>query len=113
MKTSSFAGMLFCCTKLSVKLLSEVRYQDMISVHCNVNNLLSNVALSKAILSHENCMSHYMSILSGKYTYPFFDTFAKNEFCNHIIISMDGLYSNSMTFYIEQLHQVFLSVCLV
>ena len=30
----SFAGMLFCCTKLSVKLLSELRYQDMISVQC-------------------------------------------------------------------------------
>ena len=25
---SSFSGMLFCCTKLSVKLLSELRYQD-------------------------------------------------------------------------------------
>ena len=66
--------MLFCYTKLSVKLLSELRYQDMISVHCNVNNLLPNVAFSKAILSHENCMSHSMSILSGKFTYPFFST---------------------------------------
>ena len=66
--------MLFCCTKLSVKLLSELRYQDMISVQCNVNTLLPNVAFSKAILSHENCMSHSMSILSGKYTYPFFST---------------------------------------
>ena len=63
---SSFAGMLFCCTKLSVKLLSELRYQDMISAQCNVNNLLPNVAFSKAILSHENSMS----IFSGKYTYP-------------------------------------------
>ena len=44
---SSSAGMLFCCTKLSVKLLSELRYQDMISVQCNVNNLLPNVAFSK------------------------------------------------------------------
>ena len=54
--------MLFCFTKLSVKLLSELRYQDMISVQCNVNNLLPNVAFSRAILSHENCMSHSMSI---------------------------------------------------
>ena len=52
---SSFAGMLFCCTKLSVKL--------------------PNVAFSKAILSHENCMSHSVSILSGKYTYSFFSTY--------------------------------------
>ena len=37
---SSFAGMLFCCKKLSVKLLSELRNQDMISVQYNVNNLL-------------------------------------------------------------------------
>ena len=64
--------MLFICSKLSVDLLSELRYQDMISVQCNVNNLLPNVAFSKAILSHENCISHSMSILSGKYTYPFF-----------------------------------------
>ena len=74
-------------TKLSDKLLSELRYQDMISVHCNVNNLLPIVAFSKAILSHENSMSHSMSILSGKYTYPFFDTFVKNEFCNRIVNS--------------------------
>ena len=53
-----------CCKKPSVKLLSELRYQDMISVNCNVNNLLPNVAFSKAILSHANCMSHSMSILS-------------------------------------------------
>ena len=66
--------MLFCCTKLSVNLLSELRYQDMISVQCNVNNLLPNVAFSKAILSHENCMSHPMSILSGKYTYSILST---------------------------------------
>ena len=59
-----------CCSV--VKLLSELRYQDMISVQCNVNNLLPNVAFSKTILSHENCMSHSMSILSGKYTFPFF-----------------------------------------
>ena len=59
---SSFTCILFCCTKLSVKMLSELRYQDMISVHCIVNNLLPNVAFSKAILSHENCMSHFMSI---------------------------------------------------
>ena len=71
---SSFACMLFCCTKLSVKHLLELRYQDMISVQCNVNNLLPNVDFSKVILSHENCMSHSMSILSGKYTYPFFST---------------------------------------
>ena len=71
---SSFAGMLFCCTKLSVKLLSELRYQDMISVQCHVNNLLPNFAFSKAILSNESCMSHSMSLLSGKYTYPFFST---------------------------------------
>ena len=71
---SSFAGMLFCCTKLTLKLLSELRYQDMISVHCNVNNLLPNVAFSKAILSHGNCMSHSMSIITGKYTYTFFST---------------------------------------
>ena len=110
---SSFAGMLFCCAKLSVKLLSELRYQDMISVHCNVNNLLPNAAFSKAILSHENCMSHSMSILSGKYTYPFFDTFDKNEFCNHIIYSIDWFFSNSVTFCIKHQHQVFQSVCLV
>ena len=92
------AGMLFCCTKLSGKLLSELCYQDMISVQCNVNNLLPNVAFSKAILSHENCMSHSMSILSGKYTYPFFfDIFVKNKFCHSIINSMDWLYSNSVT----------------
>ena len=66
--------MLFYCTKLSVQLLSELRYQDMISVPYNVNNLLPNVAFSKAIVSHENCMSHSMSIISGKYTYPFFST---------------------------------------
>ena len=71
---SSFAGMLFCCTKLSVKLFLELRYQDMISVHCNLKKLLPNGAFSKAILSHENCISHSMSILSGKYTYPFFST---------------------------------------
>ena len=29
---------------------------------------------SKAIFSHEICMSHSMSILSGKYIYPFFST---------------------------------------
>ena len=58
--------MLFCCTKLSVKLLSELCYQDMISVQCNVNNLLPNIAFNEAILSHENCMSHSMSILSRK-----------------------------------------------
>ena len=58
--------MLFCCTKLSVKLLSELCYQDMISVKCNVNNLLPNIAFNEAILSHENCMSHSMSILSRK-----------------------------------------------
>ena len=52
----------------------------MISVLRNVNNLLPNVALSKAMLSHENYMSHSMSILSGIYTYPFFHTFVKNEF---------------------------------
>ena len=66
-----------CCSvvqKLSVKLLSELCYQDMISVQCNVNNLLPNDAFSKAILSHENGMSHSMSILSGKYTYQFFST---------------------------------------
>ena len=57
--------MLFCCTKLSVKLLSELRYQDMISVQCNVNNLLPNAAFSKAILSHENCMSHSMLYYKG------------------------------------------------
>ena len=51
---------LYCCPKFSVKLLSELRYQDMTSVHCIVNNLLPNVAFSKAILSHENCMSHSM-----------------------------------------------------
>ena len=78
---SSFAGMLFCCTKQSVKLLSELRYQDMISVNCNVNNLLPNVASSKAILSHENCMSHSMSIYQGNiHIHLFFDTFVKNEF---------------------------------
>ena len=66
--------MFFCCTKLSLKLLSELCYQDMISVQCNVNNLLPNVAFNNAILSHENSMSHYMSILSGKYIYPFFST---------------------------------------
>ena len=98
-----------CCTKLSVKLLSKLRYQDMISVYCNVNNLLPNVSFNKAILSHENCMSHSMSILSGKYIYPFFDIFVKNELCNHIINSMDWLYSNGVTFCIEQLHQVFQS----
>ena len=58
--------MMFCRSKLSVKLLSELRYEDMISVQCYVNNLLPNVAFSKTILSHENCMSHSMSILSGK-----------------------------------------------
>ena len=69
---SSFAGMLlFCCTKLSVKLLSELDYQDTISVQWYVIKL-PNVAFSKEILSHENCLSHSMSILSGKYTYPFF-----------------------------------------
>ena len=47
---------------------------DMISVQYNVNYLLPNVAFSKAILSHENCMSHSMSILWGEYTYPFFST---------------------------------------
>ena len=71
---SSFAGMLFCCTKLSVKLLSELCYLDMISLQCNVNNLLPDVAFSKAILLHENCMSHSISILSGIYTYPFSST---------------------------------------
>ena len=44
----------------------------MIYVQCNVNHLLPNVAFSKAILLHAICMSHSMSILSGKYTYPFF-----------------------------------------
>ena len=44
------------------------------TVQCNVNSLLPNVAFSKAILSHENYMSHSMSILSGKYTYTFFST---------------------------------------
>ena len=34
-------------------------------------NLLPNFAFSKAVLSHENCTSHSMSILPGKYTYPF------------------------------------------
>ena len=82
--------MLFCCTKLSVKLLSELCYQVTISVQWYAIKL-PNVAFSKAILSHENCMSHSMSILSGKYTYPFFDTFVKNEFCNRIINSMDWL----------------------
>ena len=105
--------MLFSCAKLSVKLLSELRYQDMISVQCNVINLLPNVAFNKAILSNENCMGHSMSISSGKYTYPFFDTCVKNEFCNRIINSMDWLYSNSVTFFIEHLHQVFQSVCFV
>ena len=71
---SSFAGMLFCCTKLSIKLLSELRYLDMISLQCNVNGLLPDVAFSKAILLHENCMSHSISILSGIYTYPFSST---------------------------------------
>ena len=59
---------------LGQALLSELRYQNMIFVQYNLNNMLPNpnVAFSKAILSHENCMSHSMSILSGKYTYPFF-----------------------------------------
>ena len=48
--------------------------ESMISVQCSVNNLLPNVAFSKAILSHENCTSHSMSILSRKYTYRFIST---------------------------------------
>ena len=35
---SSFAGLLLCCTKLSVKLLSELRCKAIISVQCNVKN---------------------------------------------------------------------------
>ena len=61
-----------CCSV--VQLLPELHYQDIISVQCNVNNLLPNVAFSKAILSHENCMSYSMSIISGTYKYPFFST---------------------------------------
>ena len=88
----TLAGMLFCCTKLSVKLLSELRYQDMISVQCNVNNLLPNVAFSKAILSHINCMSHSMSILSGKYKYPYFSThLSKTSFAFASSIPWTGL----------------------
>ena len=68
---SSFAGLLLCCTKLFAKLLSELRCQAIISMQCNVNTLLSTVGFSKAILSHENCMSHSVSILSGTYTYIF------------------------------------------
>ena len=71
---SSFAGLLLCCTKLSVKLLPELCCKATISVQYNVNNLLSIVAFSKAILSHENCMSQSVSILSGTYSiiYSFF-----------------------------------------
>ena len=64
-------ALLLCCTKVSVKLLSELRCKAIIFVQCNVNNLLSPVAFSKSILSHENCMSHSVSIFSGTYTYPF------------------------------------------
>ena len=112
---SSFAGLLLCCTKLSVKQLSELRCKAIIAVQCNVNNLLSTVAFSKAILSHENCMSHSVSVLPWTYTckYPFFDKFVKNVFCNRIVNSMDWLYSNSVALCIEQLHQVIQSGCLV
>ena len=110
---SSFAGLLLCCTKLSFKLLSELHCKAIISVQCNGNNLLLTATLSKAILSHENCMSHSVSVLSGTYTYPFFDKFVKNVFCNRIVNSMDWLYSNSVALCIEQLHQVIQSGCLV
>ena len=46
-----------CCsvvqTQLSTRLLIELRCQAIISMQCNVNNLLSTVAFSKALLSHE------------------------------------------------------------
>ena len=38
--------------KAFCQLLSELRYQDTISVRCNVNNF------SKAMLSHKNSMRH-------------------------------------------------------
>ena len=41
------------------------------SVQCILNNLLSTVAFSKAILLHENCMCHSVSILSRTHTYLF------------------------------------------
>ena len=94
-----------------MKLLSELRCKAIISVQCNVNNLLSSVAFSKAILSHQNCMSRSVSTLSGAYTYTFFDKFVKNVFCNHIVNSMDWLYSNSVAFYSEQLYPVIQSGC--
>ena len=56
--------------------------------------------------------SFYVNINREIYMSIFFSTFVKNEFCNRIINSMDWLYSISVTFCIEQLHQVFQSACL-
>ena len=63
--------MLLFCIKVSVKLFLEQHRLAIISVQCNATNLLSTVAFRKAISSHENCMSHSVSILSGTYTYTF------------------------------------------
>ena len=72
-----------------------------------MNNWISTVALSKAILSHETCISHSVSILSGTYTISIScDKLVKNVFCNRIVNAMDWVYSNSVAFCIEQLHQV-------
>ena len=60
--------------------------------------LPTQCSFSKSVLSHENCMSHSMSKLSGTYTYPFFGHIVKNVFCNRIANSMDWLSSNSVTF---------------
>ena len=68
--------MLFCCTKLSVKLFSELHYQDMISVHCNVNNLLPIVAFSKAKLYE----SFYVNIIREIYISIFLTHLSKTNF---------------------------------
>ena len=110
---SSFAGMLFCCTKHSVKLLSELRYQDMISDNVMWIICYPMLLLANNIIARKLYESFYVNIIREIYISIFFDTFVKNEFCNRIINSMDLLYSNSVNFCIEQLHQVFQSVCLV
>ena len=105
---------------------NELTIGEAVQVCCSVvQSFLSNCCQNCAsktwslyilmwIICYPMCMSHSMSILSGNYTYPFFsDTFVKNELCNRIINSMDLLFSNSVTYCIEQLHQVFQFVCLV
>ena len=47
-----------CCSVVQSFLVNCC--QNCATKQCNVNNLLPDVALSKAIQSHENCMSHSM-----------------------------------------------------